>query len=199
MHTTKTDYGTMLHLKDNLILSFFETWLLTDVITQLHWMNVGKASTSKTYCGTICFKAGWALHRMSMSDKSSIIDESETFLFTIWLEELKGIYWEEHWEYHYEPLYCKLWDACLDDWMISKEAMITYTWRVLFQLEASSWLIDNFNGRWHTQPIKGQFLREYGRWMICSTSLGWIEQHHTWKHSQAWEQPRAVIVMDDPR
>jgi hypothetical protein len=59
---------------------------------------------------------------MSMSDKNSIIDEAETFLFTIWLEELKGIYWEEHWAYNHEPLYCKLWDACLDDWMISKKA-----------------------------------------------------------------------------
>jgi len=27
--------------------------------------------------------------------------------------------------------------------------MITYTWRVLFQLEASSWLIDNHDGCWH--------------------------------------------------
>ena len=73
-------------------------------------------------CGTICFEARWALHRMSMGDRSSIIDEAETFLFTIGLEELKGIYWEEHWAYNHEPLYCKLWDACLDDWMISKKA-----------------------------------------------------------------------------
>jgi hypothetical protein len=44
MHTTKIDSGTMLHLKDNLILSSFETWLSTDVITQLHWMNVEKGT-----------------------------------------------------------------------------------------------------------------------------------------------------------
>jgi hypothetical protein len=43
------------------------------------------------------------------------------FLFTGWLEELRGIYWEEHWAYNHEPLYCKLWDACLDDWIVSKK------------------------------------------------------------------------------
>ena len=92
MHTTKTNYGTMLHLKDNLILSSIETWLSTNVIKQLYWMNIGKALISKTNCETICFEAKWALHRMSMGDKSNIIDEVETFLFTIWLEELRGIY-----------------------------------------------------------------------------------------------------------
>jgi hypothetical protein len=46
-------------------------------------MNVGKAPTTKTDYGTICFKAKRALHRMSMGDKSNIIDEAETFLFTI--------------------------------------------------------------------------------------------------------------------
>ena len=59
---------------------------------------------------------------MSMGDKSNIIDEAEAFLFTIWLEELKGIYGEEHWAYNHEPLYCKLWDAWLDDWISSKKA-----------------------------------------------------------------------------
>ena len=79
-----------------------------------------------------------------------------------------------------------------------KRLMITCTWNVLFQLEARSWLIDNFNGRWHAQPIKGQFLREYGRWMICSIPSGWIEQYHTCKQGQTWWTMWAVIVEDNP-
>jgi hypothetical protein len=52
---------------------------------------------------------------------------------------------------------------------------------------------------WCAQPIKGQFLRESRRWMICPTPSWWIEQHHTWKNGQAWEQLRAVIIVDSPR
>jgi len=37
-----------------------------------------------------------ALHRLSMGDKSNIIDEAEIFLFTIYLDELRGICWKEH-------------------------------------------------------------------------------------------------------
>jgi hypothetical protein len=58
---------------------------------------------------------------MSLGDKSNIINEVETFLFTNWLEELRGIYWEEYWAYNHKPLYCKLWDACLDDLIVSKK------------------------------------------------------------------------------
>jgi len=86
----------------------------------IEWMSE-KAPTTKTDYETICFEAKCALHRMSIGDKSNIIDEAETFLFTIWLEELRGIYWEEHWAYNHELLYCKLWDACLDDWIVSKK------------------------------------------------------------------------------
>ena len=85
----------------------------------------------------------------------------------------------------------------MTDW-VPRRLMITCTWRVLFQLEARSWLIDNFNGRWHAQPIKGQFLREYGSWMICSIPSGWIEQYHTWGQGQAWWTMQAVIVEDSP-
>jgi hypothetical protein len=57
----------------------------------IEWM-LERAPTTKTDYGTICFEAKYALHRMSIGDKSNIIDEAETFLFTIWLEELRGIY-----------------------------------------------------------------------------------------------------------
>jgi len=46
-------------------------------------MNVEKALTLKIDYKTICFEAKCALHRMSMGDKSNIIDEAETFLCTI--------------------------------------------------------------------------------------------------------------------
>jgi len=53
--------------------------------------------------------------------KATSLIRPRHFLFTSWLEELRGIYWEEHWAYNHEPLYCKLWDACLDDWIVSKK------------------------------------------------------------------------------
>ena len=46
--------------------------------------------------GQFVLKPKGALHRMSMCNKNNIIDEAETFLFTIWLDELRRIYWEEH-------------------------------------------------------------------------------------------------------
>ena len=100
-------------------------------------------------CGTICFEARWALHHMSMGDKSSIIDEVETFLFTIWLEELKGIY-EKSTEHTTMSLCTASYEmhVWMTDW-VPRRLMITCTWRVLFQLEASSWLINNLDGYWH--------------------------------------------------
>jgi hypothetical protein len=44
-------------------------------------MNVRKVPTPKINCGTICFEAKCTLHRMSMGDKSNIIDEAKTFSF----------------------------------------------------------------------------------------------------------------------
>jgi hypothetical protein len=45
-----------------------------------------------------------ALHHMNMGDKLNIIDNSNAFLFTIWLDEMKGIHWEKHEAYNQEPL-----------------------------------------------------------------------------------------------
>jgi len=44
-----------------------------------------------------------ALHHMNMGDKLNIIDNSNAFLFTIWLDEMKGIHWEKHEAYNQEP------------------------------------------------------------------------------------------------
>jgi hypothetical protein len=46
-------------------------------------MNVEKMHTIRIDCETICFEAKYALHRMSMGDKSNIIDDANTFLFMI--------------------------------------------------------------------------------------------------------------------
>jgi hypothetical protein len=50
-----------------------------------------KDALTKTDCGTI-LKLEGALHRMNMGDKMNIIDDATAFLFTIRLEELRGIY-----------------------------------------------------------------------------------------------------------
>jgi hypothetical protein len=52
--------------------------------------------------GTICFEAKCVLYRMSMGDKSNIIDEAETFLSTIWFDKLREIHEKEHWAYNDE-------------------------------------------------------------------------------------------------
>ena len=116
MHTTKTDYGTMLHLKDNLILSSYKTWLSTDVTTQLHWMNVRKAPTPKTDCvGQFVLKPDEHFTAWVWVIKAASLMRPRHFFSQIWSKELKGIYWEEHWAYNHEPLYCELWDTCLDN------------------------------------------------------------------------------------
>ena len=103
-HTSKIGRGTMLHLKDNSMLSPFEIWLLKDVITQPDWMNARETPTIKNEYGTICFEAKCTLHRMSTGDKNNIINEAETFLLTIWLDELGRIYWEEYWAHNDGPI-----------------------------------------------------------------------------------------------
>jgi hypothetical protein len=90
-----------------------------------------------------------ALHRMNMGDKMNIIDDATAFLFTIWLEKLREIHEKEHWAYNDESFTASyemhVWTTRWFPWRL----VITYTWRVLFQLEASSWLIDNHDGCWH--------------------------------------------------
>jgi len=133
----------------------FETWLWQMLSHSCIRMNVRKMHTTKTDCGTIYSEAqmrtspheyGWwtslmmPTHFLSWSDLTS---------------------WEESMEKNIElttmsPFYCKVWDPCLDDLTVPKRLVITYTWKVLFQLEASSWLINNLDGlAWCTQPIRG--------------------------------------------
>jgi hypothetical protein len=50
---------------------------------------------------------------MNVGDKMNIIDDANAFLFTIWLNELRGIHWEEHWAYNDEPFTA--------NWIVSKK------------------------------------------------------------------------------
>jgi hypothetical protein len=45
--------------------------------------------------------------------------------------------------------YDKLWDAYLDDLIVSKKVDDNIYLKGMFQLEASSWLINNLDGCWH--------------------------------------------------
>jgi hypothetical protein len=55
---------------------------------EYNWM--GKRCTPpRLTVGPSILKPKDALHHMSMGDKSNIIDEAETFIFTIWLNELR--------------------------------------------------------------------------------------------------------------
>jgi hypothetical protein len=124
---------------------------------------------------------------MNMGDKMSIINDATAFLFTIWFDKLREIHEKEHWAYNDEPLYGKLWDACLDDWIISMKTGDNITWRVLFQLEASLWLIDNHDGVGTMRTINAiTILRIIQRMNDRLRSSWWIKQHHTWGQSQAW-------------
>jgi len=117
----------------------------------------------------------------------NIIDDANAFPFMIWFDKLRGIHGEEHWAYNDEPLYDKLWDACLDDWIISMKTGDNITWRVLFQLEASLWLIDNHDGVGTMRTINAiTILRIIQRMNDRLRSSWWIKQHHTRGQSQAW-------------
>jgi len=76
----------------------------------------------------------------------SIIDDANTFLFTIWFDKLRGIHREEYGAYNDEPFTASYGMHAYMTWQFPRRLMITYTWKVLFQLKASSWLVDNLDG-----------------------------------------------------
>jgi hypothetical protein len=162
----------------------FETWLWQMLSHSCIRMNVRKMHTTKTDCGTICFGAQCALHRMNMGDNMNIIDDVETFLSTIWFNKLRGIHEKDHWAYNDESFTASyemyVWTTGWFPWRL----MITYTWKVLFQLEASSWLINNLDGCWHDahNQSKDNFQKNPGEKILhdesSNTALG--------GQSQAW-------------
>jgi len=142
------------------------------------WMNVGRLHPLRLTMGPFVLKLKCALHRMNMGDEHHWWCQCISFHNPIWQAERNP--WRRTFSLQRWVFYCKLWDACLDDWMISKKADDNMYLKSTVQLEASSWLIDNFNGRWHAQPIKGQFWRESRRWMKWATS-----------HMEAWSSLRS--------
>ena len=87
-----------------------------------------------------------ALHHMSMGDKSNIIDEAETLLFTIWLDELRRTYWERNWAYNdelftakYEMQVWMTWQFHESGWLHILEGYIST--KVEFITDWQSWLV----------------------------------------------------------
>jgi len=77
----------------------------------------------------------------------NIIDDANAFLHDmIWQAGRNP--WRRTLSLQRWAFYCKLWDACLDDLAVLWRLMITYL-KGMFQLEASSWLIDHLDGCWH--------------------------------------------------
>jgi len=146
MQITKIDCGTKMHLPDIFKSSLFEAWLSINVImTAFEWMSegctpprliVGQWCTGRT--SSYHHLAIDTLYRLSINDKSNIINEAEIFLFTIWLDELRGICWKEHWAYNDEPFTASYEMHVWTTGWFPRKLMITYTWRVLVPLEASS-------------------------------------------------------------
>jgi hypothetical protein len=135
----------------------------------------------------LVLKLEGALHRMNMGDKMNIIDDATAFLSTIWFDKLREIHEKEHWAYNDESFTASyemhVWTTRWFPWRL----VITYTWRVLFQLEASSWLIDNHDGVGTMRTINAiTILRIVQRMNDRLRSSWWIKQHHTRGQSQAW-------------
>jgi hypothetical protein len=100
---------TTLHLRNNFICHLgFTPWKhgYDTRQTSSHnciWMNVQRMHPPRLIVGPSVLKLEGTLHRMNMGDKLNIIDNSNAFLFTIWLDGLRRNYWEKHWAYNDEP------------------------------------------------------------------------------------------------
>jgi hypothetical protein len=81
------------------------------------WMNIKMMHVVKTDYETIYFEAKVHFIAWIWVIRLNIIDNSNVFLFMIWLDRLRIILSIQQWAF-----YCKLWDACLDDWIVSKKA-----------------------------------------------------------------------------
>jgi len=128
------------------------------------WMNVGRMH--RTHLDWPWDHLIWsqcALHHMSMSDKSNIIDEAETLLFTIWLDELRRTYWERNWAYNdelftakYEMQVWMTWQFHVSRWPHILEGYVST--KVEFITDWQSWWVLARCA----QSIKEQFLKNPG-------------------------------------
>jgi len=110
------------------------------------WMNVGRMHPPRLTVGPSILKFKCALHRMNMGDEHHWWCQCISFYDLIWQAGRNP--WRRTLSLQRWAFYCKLWDACLDDLAVLWRLMITYL-KGMFQLEASSWLIDHLDGCWH--------------------------------------------------
>ena len=99
---------TTLHLRDNFVSSSWVTlWNMAMTpdrcyrVSAFEW-TLKECTPSRLTVRPSILKIKGALHGMNMGDKLDIIDEANTFLFTIWFNKIRGIHWEEHWAFNKE-------------------------------------------------------------------------------------------------
>jgi len=147
MHTTKTDGGSKMYLKDIFISHLLKHGYRPMWACSCIWMDVRKMHPPRLAMGPFVLKLKCALHRMNMGDEHHWWCQRISFHDLIW--QAKRNPWRRTLSLQRWAFYCKVWNPCPDDLTIPRRLVITYTWRVLFQLEASSWLVDHFDGCWH--------------------------------------------------
>jgi len=162
-----------LHLRNNFICHLALPPENMAMTPDRHHHTIALESASKRctpprlIVGPSILKVKDTLHRMNMSDKRNIIDDANALPFTIWLDELGGIHWEEHWAYSHESF------------TVSYEMHVWITW----QFHEGWWphILEGYvltGGKFMTdwqswwvlarcvQLMREQFSRESRRWMI---------------------------------
>jgi hypothetical protein len=151
----------------NFSSNWWATLHLKDIFISSSWFIISNMAMTFEWCYRIvafewmlerCTHQDWLWDHLLWSSNAhftawiwvmNIIDNAKSFPFMIWFNKLREIHEKEHWAYNDESFTASyemhVWTTRWFPWRL----VITYTWRVLFQLEASSWLIDNHDGCWH--------------------------------------------------
>ena len=109
-------------------------------------VNIGRMHSPRLTVGPSILNLKSALHRMNMGDEHHWWGQYISLRNLIRQDKrnpLRKTLSLQRW-----ALYCKLWDACLDDKIVSKKTGDNIYLKGMFQLEAGSWLIDNLDGCW---------------------------------------------------
>jgi hypothetical protein len=123
----------------------YDFWMM--LLHSCIWMNVGKMHPPRLTVGPSALKLKCTLHRMNMGDEHHWWCQIISFYKLIW--QAKRNLWRRNLSLQWLAFYCKVWDACPDDLAVPWRLMTTYTCGVMFQLEASPWLVDHLDGCWH--------------------------------------------------
>ena len=146
-----------LHLKDIFILGYplKHSYDSRQMLSRsCIWMNVGRMHPPRLTMGPSVMKLECALHRMNMGDEHHWWCQRISFHNLTWQAEKNP--WRRTLSLQRWAFYCKLWDACPNNLIVSKKVDDNIYLKGMFQLEASSWLINNLDGlAWCTQPIRG--------------------------------------------